>query len=429
MPDRTLRETGVVVVGAGVAGLAAARHLRRHGVPVTVLEAAGRIGGRAWTGHPVLLGGAVFDHGAAWLHAARRNPLVGLAQPSDALFDSDAARRERLFVDGRPATAAEAAAYHRAWEELDAAVVPALAGPDTSLAEAMAPLRGNPWADAVALWEGAIIAAADADQLSLRDWRRNLLEPPNLVPPGGVGAMIARLLAQPVRLHAPVTRIAWDAAGGVAVETAGGIMRAGAAIVTVSTGVLASGAIRFDPALPPGVADAVHGLPMGLLTKVALPAQGADRLGIAADSSLVQRDGRMVFNAWPQRRDHVIGFVGGRAAWALAGDAAAAEALARDEWRRMLGAAARLGPGAVVTGWGTDPFSLGAYAYAPPGQAHQRGRLAAAFPGERLLFAGEACRADGLAGTVGGAFLSGDDAAGRLLQACVRPGGESAPPA
>jgi monoamine oxidase len=100
-----LREEGVVVVGAGVAGLSAARRLAEHGVPVRLLEAADRVGGRAWTTRPDILGGAPFDHGATWLHAARRNPLVDLAQPEDALRDSDAARTERLFVEGRPATA------------------------------------------------------------------------------------------------------------------------------------------------------------------------------------------------------------------------------------------------------------------------------------------------------------------------------------
>ena len=70
---------------------------------------------------------------------------------------------------------------------------------------------------------------------------------------------------------------------------------------------------------------------------------------------------------------------------------------------------------AVVTAWGADKLHRGAYAYAGPGDADQRGVLAAAFPGDRLLFAGEACRTDGLAGTVGGAFLSGKEAAERLL--------------
>ena len=416
----SLRESGVVVIGAGVAGLAAASVLRDRGVPVTVLEAAGRIGGRAWTTRPGLLGGAVFDHGATWLHAAGRNPLVALARPEDGLLDADAVRTTRLFVAGRPATDGERAAYARAWDGLDAAVAPALAGPDVSLAEAMRPMAADPWAGLVALWEGAIIAAADADVLSVQDWRRNALEGPNLLPAAGVGAFIAARRGGPVCLDTSAALVRWDRAGGVAVETAAGTVRAGAVVVTVSTGVLAAGGVRFAPRLPDAVLAAVHGLPMGLLTKIGLPG-GADRLGLEDNATLVQQDGRMAFNAWPQGRGHITGFAGGRAAWQVAEDAGAAEALARAELRRMLGGAVdrALGAGAVVTAWGTDPLHRGAYAYALPGQAGQRGVLAAAFPGERLLFAGEACRMDGLAGTVGGAFLSGQDAARRLLHGAM----------
>ncbi len=427
-PVSALRDGGVVVIGAGTAGLSAALHLRRHGVPVVVLEASGRIGGRACTSCPALLGHAAFDHGASWLHAAQRNPLTVFAHPGeDTLTNSDDARTERLFVAGRPADAGEQAAYDAAWDRLDEAVAPALAAgqEDRSLAEAMAPMQDDPWAATVAGWEGAIIAAADADVLSLRDWWQNRLDGPNLTVRGGLGAFVARRLATDVELNTPVTAIAWDGAAGVRVETARGTIRAAACIVTVSTGVLASGAIRFMPALPHPVQAAIAGLPMGLLSKVALPAAEADRLGLPPDTSLARQmaEGRanMAFIAWPGGADHVIGFVGGRAAWALAGDPAAAEALARDELRAMLGSAARLGDGAVTTGWAMDPFALGAYAYAPPGQAGMRGVLEAAFPAERLLFAGEACRTDGLAGTVGGAFASGKDAAARLMH-LLQPG-------
>ena len=428
-----LRDDGVAVVGAGAAGLAAALHLRRHGVPVVLLEASGRIGGRAYTSCPAVLNHAAFDHGASWLHAAQRNPLTGFARPGeDVLTNADTVRTERLFVAGRPADAAEQAAYDAAWNRLDEAVAPALVADqaDRSLAEAMAPMRDDPWAATVAGWEGAIIAAADADALSLRDWHRNRLDGPNLTVRGGLGAFVARHLATDVELNAPVTAIAWDGPAGVRVETPRGTVRAAACIVTVSTGVLASGAIRFTPALPPVVQAAVAGLPMGLLSKVALPAAGPDRLGLPPETGLARQmaagQANMAFIAWPGDMDHVIGFVGGRAAWALAGDPAAAEALARDELRAMLGGGARLGEGAVVTGWATDPFALGAYAYAPPGQAGMRGVLEAAFPAERLLFAGEACRTDGLAGTVGGAFASGRDAAARLMQ-LLQPGEQEIP--
>src|SRR5579859_2926504 len=63
-------DVDVVVVGAGVAGLAAASQLRARGRSCALLEAADRIGGRAWTTHPAALGGKPFDHGASWLHTA-----------------------------------------------------------------------------------------------------------------------------------------------------------------------------------------------------------------------------------------------------------------------------------------------------------------------------------------------------------------------
>ncbi len=399
---------GVVVIGAGVAGLAAARHLRQSGIRVTLVEAAAHIGGRART---VRFNGAPFDLGAGWLHAAQRNPLVALADPGDALRNSDTPRTERLFIDGRPATNAEHAAYTAAWDRLDEVVAPALAGPDTSLAEAMHPMAADPWAATIAQWEGAIIAAADADELSLRDWHRNALDGPNLQPGGGIGAFVTRRLQTPATLETAVTAIDWSGPG-LRVETSRGTIRAAAAIVTVSTGVLAAGAIRFTPALPHAVQAAIEGLPMGLLSKIALPI-AAPPPGFVADSLLLDRAYPITFDAWPDAHPFVTGFIGGRLAWSLATDPAAATSLARDAFRAMTGIADDAP--ALLTDWGTHPLFRGAYAYAPPGQSHQRDVLANAFPAERLLFAGEAVVTDGLAGTVGGAYLTGIAAASRLL--------------
>ncbi len=399
---------GVVVIGAGVAGLAATRRLRQAGVPVTLVEAASRIGGRA---HTTGFCGAPFDLGATWLHAAQRNPLVALALPEDHLRNSDIGRSERVFIAGRPATEAERAAYAAAWDRLDGVVAPALAGPDVSLAAAMAPMAADPWASTVALWEGAIIAAADSDELSLRDWHRNALDGPNMQPGDGVGAFIVRRLATEATLDTPVTTIDW-AGPGVRAETPRGTIHAAAAIVTVSTGVLAAGSIRFSPALPPDVQGAIDALPMGLLSKIALPLPRPP--GFDADSLLLDRTCPITFNAWPHGRPYVTGFVGGRLAWSLAADPAAASRFAHDALRDMTGLRSAGQP--MLSAWGTDPFSRGAYAYARPGDADQRDVLQAAFPAERLTFAGEAVRTDGLAGTVGGAYLSGAAAAERLLR-------------
>src|SRR5271157_3996351 len=94
----TAPDVDVVVIGAGVAGLGAAHALRTAGRSCVVLEASGRIGGRAWTAHPPELGGVWFDMGAVWLHAAERNPLVPIAQAlGHRLLRSDELRQERTF--------------------------------------------------------------------------------------------------------------------------------------------------------------------------------------------------------------------------------------------------------------------------------------------------------------------------------------------
>lgn len=412
-----------VVVGAGVAGLAAAASLRQAGARCLVLEAGTRLGGRAFTDHPAALGGAAFDHGASWLHAAERNPLVPLAQAAGIpLGDTRGDWTRHVVIDGRAANGDELAAYLDMRERFEAtARARAAAGPDTSVDAAVAPLRGDPWLATVATWEASLIAAADPRDLSVQDWHLNELSGGNLRVGGGLGAMVARVLgpmAGAVRLEAPVRRIAWDRPGG-AVEVTGdfGTLAARAAIVTVSTGVLRAGGIAFSPALPEDRRAALDGLPMGLLSKVALAATAVNRRGMAPGTSLFHRlddpaERAIFFSLWPLGQDHVVGFFGGRAAWALAAEGAAAtEAFARAELGRLLGtqAAAGFGP-AVVTNWGTDPAFLGAYAYARPGCLAARAAMDAPIA-ERLWFAGEAWCMDGLAGTVGGAFLSGTRAA------------------
>ena len=418
----------VVVVGAGVAGLAAAAALRARGHSVTLIEASRRVGGRAYTTIPALLQ-APFDHGAAWLHAADRNPLAALARKrGEPLLETAATRVERTRVGDRFATEKELAAYQAAEDAVADCTREALAGPDVSLAEAVAPAGARlPWLPAVLNWEAPTIAAADAVSLSLRDWHTNLLHGANLEVPGGLGAFVLRHLLAPagcVHLGCPATAIDW-AGPGVEVQTPKGTIRAEACIVTVSTGVLAAGAIAFTPALPPAVQDAIAGLPMGVLNKVALRAAGGDRLDLPPSCGLDQfvphvGAPAMTTVAWPHGQDHVICFHGGSHSAEL-DRTGSAEAFAREQLRDIFGRRvdAAFRPGAVVTRWASDPFARGAYAYARPGHASERGVLGQALAGSRLVFAGEATRTDGLAGTVAGAFLAGQDAAATASE----PGG------
>jgi monoamine oxidase len=417
-------ETDVVIIGAGLAGLGAAAALRDAGKRAVVLEASGRIGGRAWTDYPAALGGVWFDVGAIWFHNAEHNPLVPIARAAgETLLRSDEIRQERTFVGDRLATDAELSAYANAWPRYEAAADAIVAAEgDASLAEVTRRLPDDPWAATIEAWEGPVICAADADRFSARDWRRNALAGSNLVPQGGIGAFVQRRLTQglDIRLNTPVTRVRWNGPGGrVTVDTAAGSIAAGACIVTVSTGVLASGALRFDPVLPARATDAVQSLPMGLAMKIVLRATGADRLDLPMHCSvdrILQRSGEplMPFQCWPFGRDYVHGWIGGSVAWDLArqGEAAAVD-FALGYLRQAFGGRVdRLfaGGASLVTRWDADPWVRGAYCYAVPGSATARDALAEPVCDGHLMFAGEACHV-GFAGTLAGAWISGQTAA------------------
>jgi monoamine oxidase len=416
-----MRDFDVVVVGAGAAGLGAATALKQAGRRAVVLEASGRVGGRAWTAYPPELGGVWFDMGAIWLHDAEHNPLVPIAEArGERLLRADELRTERTFIAGRPMTPQEEQEYDKARERFEKAAESLLAdGGDVPFSAVSQSLADDPWALTIEGFQGAVIDAAPVDHLSLRDWHDNALNGNNLIPESGLGAFIARLReGLDIRLDTPVRRVRWG--GDVAVETDGGVVTAGSCIVTASTGVLAAGGIVFDPPLPADVQETLDAVPMGLAIKVVLRATGPDRLDLPRHCSLFYRverrgDPLMPFQCWPYGRDYVQGWIGGAQSWELAreGDSAVVD-FALAQLRKMFGGRADrvfAGGAKLVTHWDADPWIRGAYAYARPGWSEARRRLGQPLAGGRLLLAGEACNRP-YAGTLAGAWLSGQQAAG-----------------
>ncbi|MSP29932.1 MAG: hypothetical protein EXR09_05630 [Acetobacteraceae bacterium] len=127
----------------------------------------------------------------------------------------------------------------------------------------------------------------------------------------------------------------------------------------------------------------------------------------------------MVFSAWPTGRNFLSGWVGGNFAWELnRAGAGAIEDFARSELRRSLGNRTDTAlQFALITQWGNDPHYQGAYAYAHPGMVAARSRLATPLGDGQLLLAGEAYNSDGLAGTLAGAWNSGQRAAEAVIPA------------
>ena len=409
-------EPDVLVVGAGVAGIAAARTLHARGLSCLVLEAKDRIGGRAYTD------ATGFDHGASWLHQSNDNPLTGFAEALGfETLDHDKLRQRLLFTEGRFATTAERGAFaateDRFWRVIEAAA--ADGAPDRPASDA-AP-QGGRFDALVAHWEGAQICAAELSRMSLHDFAATALDGPNLLLRRGLGTLVASLAeGLPIRLSAPVTRLDW---GGSGVEGSGafGRIRARAAIITVSTGVLAQASMTFTPGLPAQTRDAINALPLGLLSKLSFPIPPGTLPEFGPFASLRRDisgpgDRPISWIARPFGAPVMLAFIGGSLAWELSrAGKHAAEAHARAEFARVFGAeAARaLGP-PIITDWGEDPHFLGSYSHAIPGAQAARRVLAEPLGNGRLIFAGEACHPR-FAATVAGAWLSGEAAAQLIL--------------
>jgi monoamine oxidase len=399
----------VVVVGAGAAGLAAARRLGELGLSVALVEAGGRIGGRAFTETSSF--GVPFDRGAHWLHNGAQNPYQDYAR--DNGFDIyQAPDTWRVFVGDREASDGEMAALWQTWESFyDDIGEAGDKGWDVSAAS-VTPTSGT-WAPTVAFGIGPWEMGKDLDDFSCVDWW-NSAEGGDWFCPQGFGALVASYGANvPVALDTKVTRIRWDGPG-VEVETTQGTLAAKAVIVTVSTGVLAAGHIAFEPALPAEKEEAFDGISMGLYNHIALQFSD-DIFAMGPDGYLlfqVGDDGR-AFGALTNASGTGVSYcdVGGSFARELeqAGEAAAID-FAMGKMKEMFGSEAeRAFVKGVVTDWGQDPLFEGSYASARPGAYPMRAVLREPV-GERIFFAGEALSRL-LWATVGGAHETGIEAA------------------
>ena len=400
----------VVVVGAGSAGIAAGRAARARGLSVLLLEARDRLGGRAHTdgcGTPYAL-----DLGCEWLHSADRNVCAGLARELGLKLDKrDPPWRKRQPQRGFDFADQDAFAVEQAgfYERLDEAAVEAEGtGGDRPASDLLDPAaRFNGLTDAISTYYNG----APLERVSVVDFGRYVDTEEDWRVEGGYGAMfVAAAAGLTVRLGCHVTAI--DHSGAtIRIETSHGLVEAAHAIVTVPTGVLASGAIRFTPALDDHLHAAAH-LPLGLADKLYM--RLADPEAVAPDTRLigsVTRRDTGSYTLRPRGRDLVEGYFGGDYARELekGGLPAFADA-ARREVADAYGHdfAGALVP-VVASGWAGDPLAMGSYSHALPGHADARAVLARPVDG-RLHFAGEATSRHFFS-TAHGAFEEGTRAA------------------
>ncbi|MCA3697186.1 NAD(P)/FAD-dependent oxidoreductase [Aquidulcibacter sp.] len=402
----TVTDTDVIIIGAGVAGISAARQLQAAGIRTLILEARDRIGGRVLTDTQTL--GHKFDRGPYWLHNKATNPLVPLAREAGIGLVESSYENGNIFDQGALST-------NPSWKDVTEAAVtwemrqllPFARLNDRALG---ATLPNPTPAQRHVANIFAVEMGEDPSLVSLQGYY-NLEAGEDLIPSTGMGPLVQGLAGGlDIRLNSPVSTLRWDGAHGVTAIGSFGQVTARKVIITVPTGVLAAGAIRFDPVLPSAKQTALANLPMGALEKVAmvLPAPMPDFPEYTLSNRHIQLGQYHALVSAPDRA-MITALIPGPVSRALNAEGAAAlEAFAIDLLKNVIGTNARV-TALSSTNWQGDPLALGSYPHQTVGHANAR-KIYSQPVEDRLFFAGDGGD-DSLAVTVGGAWRQGQKAA------------------
>jgi polyamine oxidase len=416
--DRARPRYDVIVVGAGLAGLAAAQALSAEGLRTLTLEARDRIGGRVLTDRSRA---TPIDIGASWVHGPDGNPIARLLQEAGATLRRTDFDRIALYRDGRKIGDRKSLEdFHRFLarrkEEIDA---------DEPLQQTLDLYlrRKRVEADREFLLRHLVSTdietelGAELSDLSLHWFEEDEeFKGGDFFVASGYDAILEPLArGLDIRLRTPVHAVA-DTGDSVLVSTDAEAVHADAAIVTVSLGVLKSGAIRFTPGLAKAKRRAMKALGMGNLHKTFL--EFGHAFWDDAQTIVIARGDKywreLIDVTKAVGRPALVALHCGEAASRLARMSKAEIAAHATEALRSAFPNAEPPIFATTSAWEDDPFSLGSYSFTPVGASLDMYEDLAR-PQGRLYFAGEHTSRDYPA-TTHGAYLSGQRAARMLLR-------------
>jgi monoamine oxidase len=408
------READIVVIGAGAAGIAAARRILAANRKVIVVEATGQIGGRCLTDTATF--DVPFDRGARWMHNVDTNPMVKLAR-SAGLDITAVPLGPKLRIGRRNARAGETEEFLAALVRANRAIDEASRGRAEFSCASVLPRDLGDWAGTAEFVLGANFAGKDLKDLSVADKARAQERNAALACRQGLGTLVAKLGGQiPLSLSTPASRVNWNNRE-VAVETPAGKIAARAAIITVSSNVLAAGNIKFTPDIPKRQLDAAAKLSLGSYDHIALQLPG-NPLGLGRNDIFIEQSNST-------RTGLLLANIGGSSLCSLdvagsfgrdlsAQGEKAMVAFAIEWLTKLFGSeAAAAIKKSSATRWNSAPFALGAMSAAAPGG--QQSRKILSEPVGCLFLAGEATH-ETLWGTVDGAWESGERAADAALR-------------
>ncbi len=408
----------VVVIGAGAAGLAATEELIMAGKKVICLEASNRIGGRAFTDNQIF--GEPYDLGALWLDNGDTNPfkLFGEKNSNFNLYKERAEEMYSLFGDKKPVF--EDDEIWKVYDGIEAAI--AKTKKDVSPLDVV-PYQDHPWFDTMHMMIGAWEMGKDFANYSCKDFNYDyeILESRPWHCKEGYGSLVVDMFKNtPVQLNTKVNKIDWSGTG-VKVITDKGEIKSNKCIITVSTGVLNSGQIKFNPELSIEKQESFSKISMGHYNRITFKFKKLFKKK-AKDSYLyywinsqnAKSPEGFCVTINPSDSKLCMCDPGGEFAKELAnsGEDTTID-FALNELKKIYGnKIERDLIKSHVVDWSLNPLFLGSWASAEPGAFKYREILRSSV-GERIYFAGEATAKDW--GTVAGAYDSGKITAKSLI--------------
>ena len=405
-------EFDVAIVGAGAAGIAAARRIAPTGRRYVVIEATDHIGGRCVTDTKTF--GVPFDRGAHWIYLPNSNPITKLT-PGGGIDIYPAPQSQKVRIGLRYAREGELEDFLSAQVRATRAIDESARKADVACEQAVPTDLGD-WRGTVEFVLGPYACAKDLAQVSSFDFARAAERNAAAFCKQGFGTMLAALgQGLNIRLATPATAI--DARGAIAVQTARGTITARTAIVTVPTNVIASGRLRFTPELGRQKSDIFGRVSLGSYDRIALELRG-NPLGLDSDDLVFEKSAdthTAAILANVSGTELCLVDVAGAFGRDLSAQGEAAMIDFATNWlARLYGSEVKKGIGRKhATRWNSEPFALGAWSAAAPGSQFARRELLQPIADD-VWYAGEAAH-ETLWGTVGGAWESGERAADAVL--------------